>query len=104
MTYEEKRALHVEISQMLADAGLNQGEIKKMVLETIDAKVGRAVEQAIKKLNSESYDGDFCKQHIRNYLDNHYLLERIAIDAVKGMMKDRIVKVVLTNGESELKL
>lgn len=104
MTYEEKRALHVEISQMLADAGLNQGEIKKMVLETIDSKVGRAVEQAIKKLNSESSDGDFCKQYIRKYLDSHYLLERIVRDAVKEMMKDRIVKVVLTNGESELKL
>ena len=41
MNYEEKRALHIEISQMLADAGLNQGEIKRIVEEEIKNKVDR---------------------------------------------------------------
>ena len=35
MTYEEKRELRLQISQLLADAGLNQKTIKDIVEEEI---------------------------------------------------------------------
>lgn len=35
MTYEEKRELRLQISQLLADAGLNQKTIKDIVEEVI---------------------------------------------------------------------
>ena len=52
MTYEEKRELRLQISQLLADAGLNQKTIKDMVEEEIKNKVERAVDQGLKSLNS----------------------------------------------------
>ena len=36
MTYEEKRELRLQISQLLADAGLNQKVIKDIVEEEMD--------------------------------------------------------------------
>ena len=39
MTYEEKRELRLQISQLLADAGLNQKTIKDIVNEEVRSKV-----------------------------------------------------------------
>lgn len=44
MTYEEKRELRLQISQLLADAGINQKVIKDMIETEIKNKVDRAVE------------------------------------------------------------
>ena len=59
MTYEEKRELRLQISQLLADAGLNQGTIKEIVEEEIRNKVQRALDQTIKSLNAQSSSGDY---------------------------------------------
>lgn len=64
MTPEEKRAIHIEISQMLADAGINQATLRELVLGAINQKVEKAIEQAIKSLDSTSR----C---------NNYLLEMV---------------------------
>ena len=99
MNYEEKRALHVEISQMLADAGLNQGEIKRIVEEEIKNKVERAVDQVIKRLNSETSSGDYFGEQISRLLRNTYFNNSVFERAMKEELKNRIVQIVLKNVE-----
>ena len=99
MNYEEKRALHMEISQMLADAGLNQGEIKRIVEEEIKNKVERAVDQVIKRLNSETSSGDYFGEQISRLLRNTYFNNSVFERAMKEELKNRIVQIVLKNVE-----
>ena len=99
MTYDEKRALHVEISQMLADAGLNQGEIKRIVEEEIKNKVERAVEQVIKRLDSGTSSGDYFGEEISRLLRNTYFNNSAFERAMKEELKNRIIQVVLKNVE-----
>lgn len=100
MNYEEKRALHVEISQMLADAGLNQGEIKRIVEEEIKNKVERAVEQVIKKLNSGASSGDYFDEQIKRLLRNTYFNNGAFRNAVKEELNDRVIYVSLKDKDS----
>ena len=100
MNYEEKRALHIEISQMLADAGLNQGEIKRIVEEEIKNKVERAVEQVIKKLNSETSSGDYFDEQIKRLLRNTYFNNGAFRNAVKEELNDRVIYVSLKDKDS----
>lgn len=60
MNYEEKKQVYLVISQLLADAGLNQHTIREMVEKEIYNKVDREVNNAIQKLNEESYE---CKDN-----------------------------------------
>ncbi len=99
MNYEEKRALHVEISQMLADAGLNQGEIKRIVEEEIKNKVERAVEQVIKRLNTETSSGDYFGEEISRLLRNTYFNNGAFERVMKEELKNRIIQIVLKNVE-----
>jgi SOS response regulatory protein OraA/RecX len=100
MNYEEKRALHIEISQMLADAGLNQGEIKRIVEEEIKNKVERAVEQVIKKLNSETSSGDYFDEQIKRLLRNTYFNNGAFRNAVKEELNDRVIYVSIKDKDS----
>ena len=100
MNYEEKRALHVEISQMLADAGLNQGEIKRIVEEEIKNKVERAVEQVIKKLNSGTSSGDYFDEQIKRLLRNTYFNNSAFRNAVKEELSDRVIYVSIKDKDS----
>jgi len=100
MNYEEKRALHVEISQMLADAGLNQGEIKRIVEEEIKNKVERAVEQVIKKLNSGTSSGDYFDEQIKRLLRNTYFNNGAFRNAVKEELNDRVIYVSIKDKDS----
>jgi len=100
MNYEEKRALHVEISQMLADAGLNQGEIKRIVEEEIKNKVERAVEQVIKKLNSGTSSGDYFDEQIKRLLRNTYFNNGAFRNAVKEELNDMVIYVSLKDKDS----
>lgn len=101
MNFEEKRELRLQISQMLADAGLNQGTLKEMVINTINAKVDRAVDQCFKKLNSETRSGDFISSYVRTQINNTFLTERAIKNAVLDAIKNKVVKVVLTDCEFE---
>jgi hypothetical protein len=83
MNYEEKRELRLQISQLLADVGLNQATIKQIVMEEIRNKVQRAVEQAVNSLNAQCSSGDFFDETIRKLLNNTYLNQRAFDDAVK---------------------
>ena len=83
MTYEEKRELRLQISQLLADAGLNQKTIKDIVEEEIKNKVERAIDQCLKSLNSECYSGDYVSERISNLLNNTYLNQQALIELLK---------------------
>lgn len=100
MTYEEKRELRLQISQLLADAGLNQKVIKDIVEEEIRNKVDRAIDQCIKNLNAQTSGGDYIQSRISWLLNNTYL-NQLAFDrVVKEELKNKVIKVVLENIEN----
>ena len=98
MTYEEKRELRLQISQLLADAGLNQKAIKDMVETEIKNKVDRAIEQTINSLNSECTSGNYVKQRINSYLGS-YAVRMDMEKAVKEELKNKVIQVVLKDCE-----
>lgn len=69
MTYEEKRELRLQISQMLADAGINQGTLKEMVKQEISNKVERTVAE-ITNSNNQDEVRQFIKERIYERVDN----------------------------------
>lgn len=95
MMYEEKRELRLQISQLLADAGLNQATIKQIVEEEIRHKVDRAVEQAFKSLDAQCSSGNYVENRVKWLLDNTYLNQRIFSDAVKEELKNKVINVTL---------
>lgn len=94
MTYEEKRELRLQISQLLADAGLNQAAIKELVKKEISDKVERAVEQAIKSLDAQSVSGNYVGDRIVKLLNTHAFQS-----AVKEELKNRIIEIKLRDVE-----
>ena len=101
MTYEEKRELRLQISQLLADAGLNQKTIKDIVEEEIKNKVDRALQQCFNSLNSECSSGDYVKERINKLLSNQYFTNRAFNDCVKEELKNRVLKVTLASVEED---
>jgi len=69
MTYEEKRELRLQISQMLADAGINQSTLREMVKQEISNKVERVVTEMA---NPNNQDGvwQFIKERVYERVDN----------------------------------
>jgi len=100
MTYEEKRELRLQISQLLADAGLNQKTIKDMVEEEIKNKVGRAVDQGLKSLNSQCPSGDYVSERIIKLLHNTYLNQQAFDRVVREELKNRVIQIVLKDCEN----
>ena len=100
MTYEEKRELRLQISQLLADAGLNQNVIKEMVETEIKNKTDRAIEQCIKSLNSECSSGNFIRERISSYLGS-YLVSSDIKWAVKEELKNKVISVTLKDCKNE---
>lgn len=101
MTYEEKRELRLQISQLLADAGLNQGTIKQMVEEEIRNKVERAVEQVIKNLDAQCSSGNYFQERINMLLNNTYFNNSAFDRVVKEELKNRVIQVVLKECNTE---
>ena len=100
MTYEEKRELRLQISQLLSDAGLNQKTIKDIVEQEIKNKVVRAIEQGLKSLNSQCYSGDYISEKIINLLNNTYLNQQAFDRVVREELKNRVIQVVLKDCEN----
>ena len=95
MDYEEKREIKRQISQLLADAGINQQTLKEMVKEEIKNKVTRGVEQSINEISNSWCDG--FKGYVRARVDTllgGYDMKHTLRDIVKEAVKDRIIKVV----------
>ena len=68
-----------------------------MNYEEIHNKVERAVDQAMQALNSECYSGDYCKEKISNLLQNTYLNQQAFDRVVKEELKNRVLKIELSN-------
>lgn len=98
MTYEEKRELRLQISQLLTDAGLNQKVIKDIVEAEIVNKVDRAVEQCMNSLNSECRSGNYIKERIEAYIGSYGVRMDMA-KVIKEELSSRIIQVVLKNCE-----
>ena len=98
MTYEEKRELRLQISQLLADAGLNQKVIKELVEDEIRNKVNRAVEQTIKSLNSECSSGNYFQDRVAKYV-NSYMMSTNVREAVREELSNKIISVTLKDCE-----
>lgn len=94
MTYEEKRELRLQISQLLADAGLNQKVIKEMVEIEIKNKTDRAIDQCMKSLNSECSSGNYFKEKISKYVTS-WLFGKEVRDAVEEELKNKVISVTL---------
>ena len=82
MTYEEKRELRLQISQLLADAGLNQQSLKEMIEHEVQNKVARAIEQNV-------------DNQVRAFLSNKYIIGNCAERAIKEEIKNRVINVTL---------
>lgn len=95
MDYEEKREIKRQISQLLADAGVNQQTLKEMAEEEIRNKVTRSVEQSINEISNSCRDGfkGYVKQRIDTLL-SCYDMKRTLREVVKEVIKGRIIKVV----------
>lgn len=90
MTYEEKRELRLQISQLLADAGINQESLKKLVREELEKKSERAIKQVVES-NIKEMLPTMLKQQIQSCI--YY--------AVKNEIQNRIIQVVLKDCENE---
>ena len=99
MTYEEKRELRLQISQLFADAGLNQKTIKDIVEEEIRNKVDRAIEQVIVQLNSECSSGNYVQERIQKMFNNTYINQAAFDRVVKNELENRVIQIVLQDAE-----
>lgn len=99
MNYEEKRQTYLAISQLLADAGLNQHTIKEMVEKEVYNKVNREVENVIQRLNETTYSGNFIEHEIRKRISGDYAMRNTIETVIKEELKNRIIKVVLDKCE-----
>ena len=94
MNYEEKRQVYLAISQLLADADLNQHTIREMVEKEINNKVDREVKNEIQRLNEQSYSGHYIEEQIKKKLSD-YTTRNAIEESVREELKNRIIKVVL---------
>ena len=95
MNYEEKRQAYLVISQLLADAGLNQHTIREMVEKEIYNKVDREVKNVIQGLNETTYSGNYIEEQIRKRITNDYVTRGVIEESIRKELKNRIIKVVL---------
>lgn len=94
MLYDEKREIRLQISQLLADAGINQQSIKDMVSSDLDNKIDRAIKQVIQNLDSNSYSGSFINDKISEYFKyNTSRIDKLIQSAIHDSLVDRIISI-----------
>ena len=105
MTFEEKRELHKAISQMLADAGINQATLKEMAQEEVSKKAESAVQQEIQKMDAEINGNSIAKMlrnKINNFLDGYDAIGSINFrNIVKEELSKRIICIKAEKVESD---
>ena len=90
MTYEEKRELRLQISQLLADAGINQTTLREMAREELEKKTERAIKEVVENRVKEILP-TILKREIQSNL----------YSAVRGEIQNRIIQVVLKDCEMD---
>lgn len=98
MNYEEKRELRLQISQLLADAGLNQKNVKDMVDKEIVNKVERAIDQKLKVLDSQCSCGNYIEERLNKIFTSSNMNYNIST-IIKEELKNRVIQVVLKDVE-----
>ena len=93
MYNEEKRELRLQISQLLADAGLNQKTIKDTVEKEITNKVERAIEQVFKHLDSQTSSGSYIGEWVERYLKYSFSLKDEIRKQIKSELSNKIISV-----------
>lgn len=102
MTYEEKLEFRKVISQLLADAGLNQATLKQMVEDEVKNKVARAVQQTIDKLDKEAYCSEnYIEMLVKDFITRVYLNSNNFDYIVKEAIKNKIVEVTIKDVKLE---
>lgn len=96
MNYEEKTELRRQISQMLADAGINQTTLREMVQDSIDKKVARTVEQ-VAAASMEKY----LKTHIPTYRRE---IDRAIEEKVKEQLLGKVISINLLNNDEIIRI
>lgn len=89
MTYEEKRELRLQISQLLADADINQTTLREMAQEELEKKTERAIKEVVESRVKEILP-TILKREIQSNL----------YSAVRGEIQNRIIQVVLKDCEN----
>ena len=89
MTYEEKRELRLQISQLLADANINQTTLREMAREELEKKTERAIKEVVENRVKEILP-TILKREIQSNL----------YSAVRGEIQNRIIQVVLKDCEN----
>ena len=96
MTLEEKRQLHIEISQMLSDAGINQSTLKEMIEKQLSAKIDRAIDNFFNsKENIDKYN-----EKLEKWI-NKYTSERYLMDMIVKILQKKIIHIELKDTEIE---
>lgn len=93
--YEEKRQLRMQISQLLADAGLNQAVLKEMVEKEIDKRVQKALDQCIASLNATTSSGDYLAETMTKLARDKFMYSGVFQDVVKRELQNRCVRITL---------
>lgn len=92
MTYEEQKQVRIQISQMLADAGINQKTIKEMARQEIKNKVDREFDRCLKNCIEEE------RQEMSRKADaeiQRFFKHGKIDDVVKHALMDKVINVTL---------
>ena len=91
MTLEEKRQLHIEISQLLADAGINRQTLKEMVKDEMNKKIDQAIDNYF---NSKEFK-DKIDVILNKYSTSRYLIDTI----ISKALQNKRVNIEIKNKE-----
>lgn len=95
--YEERKEIKKQVSQLLADNGLNRATIKDIILEEIHNKVNQVVDNTVRSLDAECSSGNWMKEQAMRYFKDQYLNSYACNQTVKQALADRVINVTLKN-------
>lgn len=95
--YEEKMEIRRQISQLLADNGLNREGIREIINTEIHNKVSQVVDDTLKSLNAQCSSGNWMKEQAIKYFKNQYLNSYACNQTVKEALANRVINITLKN-------
>ena len=95
MMYEEKMEIRRQISQLLADNGLNRENIREIIEQEISKKVNQVVDDEIKSLNAQCSSGEWIKESIRKHMENNYINSYAFRNVLLEELRNRVIDITL---------